>query len=870
MLPLQERWDKVICEQERMLFLLASFYPEGTTIPLWLLGLAVGMGEPEGTSELLKRACHQLQALELFEEMTGERVQLSSTSRQFGQQLVQAAGIQSKVLVAEAAQRLFSACWTLDTLSQRTLRIGYHECREQVQSIRHYLGWLGFQEYSELLEQLDHWMSLESSLLTTPIIGTDMSQKKPSACSSLRSLRLQQERKRVYGDRDTLARGLPASQSQRTPKDVTWWPEILPDLFYQQLYNRSVEAGSLLTIQEEPTRWLRLTCKVGVEDLLGLRLYLLGPEWEHEWQPPVGESLLVHVAFSPNGQLMLTSSYSSGVQFWDVESGRELPRLQGDTIRVTSAAFSPDGQLMLTGTDSGIVRLWAMESRCKVRQWDTSGRVTSVAFSPDGRLALIGTQYQGAQLWEVENGSERRRWLALGCVISVAFSPDGRLALIGTQYQGAQLWEVESGREVGKLQSHTIGGIISVAFSPDGRLALTGSYLAVHLWEVESGRQLVGLKYTGKSVAFSPDGRLALTGSSKAAHLWEVERGEEIRRFGPMTSVSSVAFSPDGKQVLTGSDDNVARLWEVSRGGECSWDEEYPSLITSVAFSPDGQIALTGSENGSVHLWEVSSGRKLRKLQGSGSSKITSVAFSPDGQRVLAGSYKVAYLWEVEHGQPVLLDRKKSWITNVAFSPDGQLILTGDTSDGIRLWNVESGQMIWQRLWEEQVRSIAFSPDGRQILIGSNFGARLRKVSNGRLQRTLRHRWPVGSVAFSPDGRLALTSAEDFMYNEEGGTVQLWEVRSGRKLRQLLYVQEATSMAFSPDGRLAIVGDRYGRVYFYRGQGSDVGNLLGIYVATYEVGAIYWQQSNQVVLADKGGPTWGPHFSHVMLEGKWE
>ena len=44
---------------------------------------------------------------------------------------------------------------------------------------------------------------------------------------------------------------------------------------------------------------------------------------------------------------------------------------------------------------------------------------------------------------------------------------------------------------------------------------------------------------------------------------------------------------------------------------------------------------------------------------------------------------------------------------------------------------------------------------------------------------------------------------------------------------------------------------------------------LSLFVATYEVGAVYWQDATHVVLADLGGPHFRPHFYYVKLEGTW-
>ena len=77
------------------------------------------------------------------------------------------------------------------------------------------------------------------------------------------------------------------------------------------------------------------------------------------------------------------------------------------------------------------------------------------------------------------------------------------------------------------------------------------------------------------------------------------------------------------------------------------------------------------------------------------------------------------------------------------------------------------------------------------------------------------------------------------------------------------------SVAFSPDGKLAITCDSHGRVYFWQVNGMEKGKLVSLYVATYEIGAIHWQDATHVMLADKGGPHFRPHFYYLKLEGTW-
>ncbi len=73
-------------------------------------------------------------------------------------------------------------------------------------------------------------------------------------------------------------------------------------------------------------------------------------------------------------------------------------------------------------------------------------------------------------------------------------------------------------------------------------------------------------------------------------------------------------------------------------------------------------------------------------------------------------------------------------------------------------------------------------------------------------------------------------------------------------------------MLFSPDSSFLLSGDVSGKILLWslklRG-----GDPIGLYTAAYEIGAIYWQSHDSVVLADLGGPYFRPHFYKIKLEG---
>ncbi len=182
------------------------------------------------------------------------------------------------------------------------------------------------------------------------------------------------------------------------------------------------------------------------------------------------------VAFSPDGQRIVTGSRDGMVKVWEVPGGRELQTLRGHTQSVASVAFSPDGERIVSASSDMTARVWEAASGKELFQIN-GGKdwISSVAFFPDGQRIVTGSSDMTAKVWEVPGGKELLTLKGHDNIInSVAISPDGQRIATGSADATAKVWNAANGMELQAFRGHD-GPITSIAFSPDGQRIVTGS-----------------------------------------------------------------------------------------------------------------------------------------------------------------------------------------------------------------------------------------------------------------------------------------------------------------------------------------------------------------------------------------------------------
>ncbi len=538
------------------------------------------------------------------------------------------------------------------------------------------------------------------------------------------------------------------------------------------------------------------------------------------WESTTGKEItrLAHggpvtdVVFNQDGRHVLTGSEDSTTRIWDTRTGDNLAFLL-HTGGVRVVAYSPDEKFVLSGSDDDTTRIWDVAAKTELMRLSETGDVLSAAYSPNGLYVATGGADGTAHVWRIADGQEISRVNHGIRVRAVAFSPDGQFTLSAGCDEldirsncakgSAHIWETTTGKEISRLDEDN--EILSAAFSPDGKYVLTGSFDGTaRLWRVADGQEVCRMTHDGSvnAVAFSSDGKFAASGSAdKTTRTWApfTER-TTVNLAHDSDYIWDIAYSPDGEFILSGGEDDTARIWSVETNQEIA-RVTHDGDVRVVAFSQDGKYALSGSEDKTARIWEASSGKEIIRIVHDGS--VWAADFSPDNQYIVSGGdHNFAHVWDVSTGQEISRMILDGGVWAVAFSPDGKSVATASADNTIRIWDTATGAEKLRMIHEGGPESVAYSPDGKYLISGSfDKFARVWDTTTGTQIARLAHDNPVLSVAFSPDSKYVITGSED-------KTARIWELPTGHEVIRMRYhrVMYTLAVGFSADGKYAFSG----------------------------------------------------------------
>jgi uncharacterized caspase-like protein/WD40 repeat protein len=350
----------------------------------------------------------------------------------------------------------------------------------------------------------------------------------------------------------------------------------------------------------------------------------------------------------------------------DLDSG-------GHRALIKDIAFTGDGQYLVSASDDKTIRIWDWESGVTLRTLrgfygtGNDGKIFAIAVSPDGKTIAAGgyfgaglgdtPPYGDVRLFDFATG--RLKGVLAGpqyVVYDLAFSPDGTYLAAGGQDGFVFVWQQDQAEATGwkaftRLDADSLH-IQQVAFADGGsRIAATTTDNGIRLWDMPSGTELPmpdaePLRDSPvRALAVSADGALFATGNDDGVvDVWKATDGTLVRAMPRQDYlIGSLTFAAGSERLVAScgyrcADRYRTVVWTVADGVQALEQRGHDGTVYASAQTPDGRLVATaGGTRRVIRLWDPATGEEKHVLEGVG-EPVTAVGIDPDGASIAWGT----------------------------------------------------------------------------------------------------------------------------------------------------------------------------------------------------------------------------------------
>ncbi|GAB1295284.1 Periodic tryptophan protein 2 homolog [Apodemus speciosus] len=399
------------------------------------------------------------------------------------------------------------------------------------------------------------------------------------------------------------------------------------------------------------------------------------PEFNLIHSLSISDQRVASVAINSSGDWIAFGCSGMGqLLVWEWQSESYVLKQQGHFNSMVALAYSPDGQYIVTGGDDGKVKVWnTLSGFCFVTLTEHSSGVTGVTFTTTGHVIVTSSLDGTVRAFDLHSTGisgtfTSPRPTQFSCV---AVDSSGEIVSAGAQDSfEIFVWSMQTGRLLDVLSGHE-GPISGLCFNPMKSILASASWdKTVRLWDMfDSWRTKETLSLTSDALAvtFRPDGaELAVATLNSQITFWDPENAVQVgsiegrhdlksgrKELDKITAKHSakgkafttLCYSADGQNILAGGMSKFVCLYHVREqilvkrfelSCNLSLDAMELNFLNRRKMTEFGNLALidqdAGEENGvAVPLPGVRKG-DMSSRHFKPEIRVTSLRFSPTGR----------------------------------------------------------------------------------------------------------------------------------------------------------------------------------------------------------------------------------------------
>lgn len=561
----------------------------------------------------------------------------------------------------------------------------------------------------------------------------------------------------------------------------------------------------------------------------------------------------------PDGTRAAILLEDSSVRLWNPSTGQAGATIAAGDSPVKSLAFSPDGESLLTGDEAGHVHVYKTADGTQVAQLATPNAVSAltVAARPNGFELITGQGDNKVLRWkwpiEQNQGAEPPKPIGemsghAGPVTSLVVLSSGNEILSGSTDGTVRIWNLENNSQV--FSQNTGAPVSGVSVSLDGQtIAACGENGIARVWS-RDGKQKCEVK--GNSIL---DGRVAALTEDQAVAKSRLSLADQARQ-------QAEKDLKDREESLKKSNEQLATAEKELAEAQKKLDE-----AKAKAEEAAKKLAEKRDDDGLKKAREAAD-KEVEKATGERDKKQEAVASAKRGieiseQSVALGKTRLEERTKAKSAEEAAVKAVEELLAaaneaagkgvvpmrGVALSADGNILTTSGDDGLIQQWSASDGSSLnafaahsggAKGLQSTGAVLVTIGADKRAVAWDTSPRWRLATVIGGKPEDPLDVSASpfadrVLCLAFSPDSKLLATGGGE---PSRSGELMLWNVEKAERVRTFADAHSDTvyDVEFSRDGKQLLSGaaDKFVKLFdvasgaLVRSYEGHTGHVLGV------------------------------------------